>query len=451
MPPLLLFASRIAALLVLLCAVFPRSAVSTPLPQNDAQASPAEKSKQSHAKQTTQAAPSPQEELQKAIEDAANDRAALVRNLEAYLQRYPETQQRPQIYRALVEACLQIRDNARATDYAERIVALTPDDISMTLLAIQLLERNGDAAGLRRAANYSSRVLETIERRSADDKSPRQSTKEWDNEKKRDLMSVLLLRGRLEMKLHDSAAARKDLEASYALLPSSGSAEKLGELAELNKDLTRAIAEYARAFALADAAGGSSTRREIRQKLGNVWRLAHGSEDGLGEFLLRTYDAATQSTVGAGGRKNATAKEPYEFTLRKASDGAPYPLANTKGSILVLNFWATWCGPCRALEPHFERVAAEFGDRSDVLFLAADCDEDETLVPSYLKEEKPKTTVVFADGLDRLLAVYTFPTLIVLDRDGKIAYRGEGFDPDNVENNLSDTIRRTLGNQGAKP
>ena len=451
MPLFQLFAPRIAAPILLLCAVFPRSTVGAQLPQNGVQALPEEKSKQSHAKQTTQSAPSPQAELQKAIEDAANDRAALVRNLEAYLQNYPETQQRPQIYRALVEACLQVRDNARATDYAERIVALMPDDISMTLLAIQLLERNGDAAGIRRAASYSSRVLETIERRSAADKSPRQSTEEWENEKKRDLMSVLLLRGRLEMKLHDAAAARKDLEASYALLPSAGSAEKLGELAELSNDLTRAIAEYGRAFALADASGGSSTRREIRQKLGNVWRLAHGSEDGLGDYLLHTYDEVTQSAAGAGGRKNASAKEPYEFTLRKASDGAPYPLANAKGSILVVNFWTTWCGPCRALEPHFERVAANFRDHSDILFLAADCDEDETLVPLYLKEEKPKTTILFADGLDRLLAVYTFPTLIVLDRDGKIAYRGEGFDPDNVENNLSDAIRRTLGTQSAKP
>src|SRR5690349_3776894 len=95
--------------------------------------------------------PTPQEELQRTIDAAGNDRAALVRNLEVYLKKYPEAQQRPQIYRALVEACLQLRDNARAADYAERLVALSPEDMSMTLLTIQLLERDGNEDELRRA------------------------------------------------------------------------------------------------------------------------------------------------------------------------------------------------------------------------------------------------------------------------------------------------------------
>ena len=91
---------------------------------------------------------SPAEELQKAISDAGNDRAALVKNLQAYLEKYPDAPERPQIYRALVEACTQFHDDACATNYAERIVSLTPDDVSMTLLAIQLLERTGDTAGV---------------------------------------------------------------------------------------------------------------------------------------------------------------------------------------------------------------------------------------------------------------------------------------------------------------
>ncbi|MGB2671176.1 MAG: TlpA disulfide reductase family protein, partial [Candidatus Acidiferrum sp.] len=137
----------------------------------------------------------------------------------------------------------------------------------------------------------------------------------------------------------------------------------------------------------------------------------------------------------------------FDFKLRKAQDGSPYSLADQRGKIVVLNFWATWCGPCREMEPHFERVAAQFQGVPDIVFLAADCDEDESLVPEYLEEEKPRTTVVFADGLDRLLAVNAFPTVVILDRSGKIAYRAEGFDPDDVETALTSAVRKVLAGQ----
>src|SRR5260221_13650461 len=100
---------------------------------------------------------SPGEELQKAISDAGNDRAALVKNLQVYLEKYPSAPERPQIYRALVEACIQFHDDTCATTYAERIVALTPEDTSMTLLAIQLLERTGDTAGGGRGGTSAKR------------------------------------------------------------------------------------------------------------------------------------------------------------------------------------------------------------------------------------------------------------------------------------------------------
>jgi thiol-disulfide isomerase/thioredoxin len=384
------------------------------------------------------------EELQQAIDRAGNDRAALVRNLEDFLKNYPESRQRPQIYRALVEASLQLRDSPRATDYAERIVALTPEDIPMTMLAIQLLERNGDEAALRRALNYATRVLEYVNRSAAGQKSPKISKEEWAAQQKRDKVNILTLSGRLAFKLREYAAAERDSRASMALSPSAAAGEQLGEIAELNKDLPAAIKEYARAFALADASSDGPNRRELRQRLGNVWRLAHGSDEGLGDYLLHAYDENIASADPPKPKRNANAKEPYDFTLRKAPDGSLYPLAEQKGKIVVLNFWATWCGPCRAMAPHFEHVAAQYQGIADIVFLAADCDEDETLVPPYLQEEKPRTTVVFADGLDRLLAVYSFPTVVVLDRTGKIAYRAEGFDPDGGERGLSNAVRHAL-------
>lgn len=392
--------------------------------------------------------PTPEEELQHAIDNAGNDRAALVRNLEAFLAKYPEPPQRTRIYRALIESSLQLRDNARAMNYAERIIALNPDDISMTLLAIQLLEQYGDEAGLKRAVSYSTRVLDFVNRPD-DEKSPKVSQAEYVASKNHDRMTVLVFRGRLYMKLKDNAKAEKDFADAYRFEPSAVAAEKMGEIAELNKDLPRAIQQYARAFSLAEGAKSAADRRETRQRLGNVWRLAHGSDEGLGTYLLKTYDELNASPAKSTAAKNSGVTDPFAFTLRRVSDSSSLPLASEKGKILVVNFWATWCGPCRALEPQFDRVALSFQQNHDLVFLAADCDEDEALVAPYVKETKPQMTVVFADGLDRLLGINSFPTIVIIDRTGKIIYRAEGYDEEGSQKSLVSAIHQALGQASA--
>jgi thiol-disulfide isomerase/thioredoxin len=217
----------------------------------------------------------------------------------------------------------------------------------------------------------------------------------------------------------------------------------------MKKDLNGAIQQYARAFAWADATNETTGRRAIRQKLGNVWRLAHGSDDGLGEYLLRTYDEVSQASIAAKPKKNADARELADFTLRKAPAGTAFPLKDTKGKVLVVNFWATWCGPCHALEPLFARVAADFQANPDVYFVAANCDEDESLVAPYLEADKPRTPVVFADGLDRFFTVNSFPTVVVIDRAGRITFRSEGFDSDGFEPKLAAAVRRALASSSA--
>jgi thiol-disulfide isomerase/thioredoxin len=411
----------------------------------DAPAPAADAKKTSTKQATAQALAQEQQDLQKAIDQAGNDRAAMARNLQEFLKKYPESSQRPQIYRALVESSLQLRDFGAATDYAERMVALNPDDISINLLSVQLLERYGDAAGWRRAVNYCSRVLEMIRREPVSGKSPRESNEQFEKDRQRDVAAVLIVRGRLYQKLNEAQNAQKDFEGSYSMSPSSAAAERLGELAESRKDLTGAIHEYALAFATADGTQGSASRTEVRKKLGNVWRLAHGSEDGLGDYILRVYDEAAAAAVGPKPARNKGLKEPSQFVLRKASDDTAFPMAQTKGKVVVLNFWTTWCGPCREWEPHFEKIATRFmGREKDVVFYEVNCDEDETLVPAALAEEKPKTTVLFGDGLDVLLQVTSFPTTVILDREGKIAYRAEGFDPDGTDQTMVEAVERTI-------
>jgi len=394
--------------------------------------------------------PTPEEELQRALNEAGSDRAALVRNFESFLVKYPDYPNRTRIYRALVEASLQLQDDSRAADYAERMVALNPNDMSILLLAIELLERHENEGAFRRAVSYSTRVLDLVEKTNASERSPRVSAEQWELGKKGDLASTHFLRGDLYLKLRDYASAKKDLQTSYDLFPSAGAAQRLGETAELQKDLNTAIQEYARAFALAEGKSGNISRQEIRKKIGNVWRLAHGSDDGLGEYLLRTYDDVAQPALRPKFPRNAGVHELFDFTLRKAPDGAAaYAMKAAKGKVVVVNFWTTWCGPCHALEPIFARVAAEFEGRPTALFLSANCDEDETLVGPYLQNDKFSTEVVFADGLDRLFSVNSFPTVIVIDREGKIAFRSNGFQPDTFEKDLSAAVRRAVDQAAA--
>src|ERR1700689_855888 len=72
-------------------------------------------------------------ELERALADAGNDSAAMVRNLKNYLQKFPDSPRKAGVYRALVEACQQIQDNACAIEYAERVIAIRPDDSDMML------------------------------------------------------------------------------------------------------------------------------------------------------------------------------------------------------------------------------------------------------------------------------------------------------------------------------
>ena len=76
-------------------------------------------------------------------------------------------------------------------------------------------------------------------------------------------------------------------------------------------------------------------------------------------------------------------------------------MATLKGKIVVFDFWATWCVPCRAQHPLYEQVKKRFAGNPDVVFLSIDTDEDRALVQPFLDEVKWKDAVYFEDGLSR--------------------------------------------------
>ncbi len=386
-------------------------------------------------------------ELQKALADAGDDSAALVRDLTAYLARFPDSPRRPSIYRALVEACQQIRNNDCALDYAERFIALRPDDSQMMLLATSLLQKKGDDASLVRASGYVSRVLDRVEKAPPEEKPASESLAEWQDGHAQLLAALYYVRGQIETAQKNYDAAAEDLEKSNSSRPNALAAEKLGEIAELRNDSAAAIDEYALAFALPEnGPAGAVDRRDLRRKLGNAWRHVHGSDQGLGDAILAAYDRAypAQSDTAKGpAARNKDAKDAFEFVVRRM-DGTPLPLAPLKGKVVVLSFWATWCEPCQELEPLFNQVASTYAGNTDVAFFAANTDDDQTQVPPFVASQKWDVPVIYADGLDDFMKVDSLPTVLILGRSGNIVYRVGGLPPEGFTESLTAAIQKAL-------
>jgi len=107
------------------------------------------------------------------------------------------------VYRAIVESCEQLQDNACALDYAERLVALRPDDSEMMMLAVGILQEQGDDASLETASGYVTRVLDASRKSSATEKPARVSLADWQHHHDELVAALYSLRGQIEISQKD--------------------------------------------------------------------------------------------------------------------------------------------------------------------------------------------------------------------------------------------------------
>jgi thiol-disulfide isomerase/thioredoxin/Tfp pilus assembly protein PilF len=370
-------------------------------------------------------------ELQRAIQSASGGEAQLVEGLEAYLGKYPQSRRRAEIEREIFRLSLKTRDRARTLSYGERMLNGTARDAeTLTTLIRVLRERRGEG-DLAKALEYADRLVERIEASLSAGKPGRLSQAQWNDRKERSRASVYLLRGQVRADLGDEAKASDDLRRSLKAEPLAEAALALAALAERRQASDEAFQHYLRALVISFDTGEEIDRMEVRRKLSQLYAAKTGSEKGLGDQLLKAWDEHARARAERLAKLtipniNEGVTDPLLFKLTRL-DGSTIKLADYRGKVVVLNFWATWCGPCRIEMPLFEQAMLKYKDDPRVVFLAVNTDEDRQLVEPYLKERKVKLPVVYAEYLDEHYAIAAIPTTLILNGDGRISFRQQGF------------------------
>jgi cytochrome c biogenesis protein CcmG/thiol:disulfide interchange protein DsbE len=131
-------------------------------------------------------------------------------------------------------------------------------------------------------------------------------------------------------------------------------------------------------------------------------------------------------------------------------DGKPFSLESLKGRIIVLDFWASWCVPCRSSFPFFNSLVEKYGSRG-VRVLGLTLEDDTDAVTNFL-DGVPAVFPIVRDPTGRageVFEVVAMPTTFLIDREGRVVARFEGSDKHTHEK--LDAAVQALLDQGALP
>ena len=113
-------------------------------------------------------------------------------------------------------------------------------------------------------------------------------------------------------------------------------------------------------------------------------------------------------------------------------NGRNVRLQNLRGKVVLLNFWGTWCGPCRQEFPELVRLHQRLKDRGFEIVAVDVGDDDEEAVKAFADGAGATFSIVRDQGASSLYGVASFPTNVLIDRSGVIRFQLRGYGSDSV-------------------
>lgn len=178
-----------------------------------------------------------------------------------------------------------------------------------------------------------------------------------------------------------------------------------------------------------DCLGKGKSNLPIVEKVRTAYMKMHGSLSGYDEAVQNAKLAEESRLLKRGINKPAP-----DFFLRDMNGGT-VKLSDLRGKVVVLNFWAMWCGQCKASLPHLQKVVERYRDYRTVAFVGINAFESVTgpardsLVKKFMNDGKYTFPLVYDEGSSyaQQLAVEGIPAVVVIDRQGNIQFKTVGF------------------------
>lgn len=139
----------------------------------------------------------------------------------------------------------------------------------------------------------------------------------------------------------------------------------------------------------------------------------------------------------------AVADAAPDFILKSRS-GENVRLEELRGDVIMLNFWASWCGPCRQEMPHMDDIQQEFGDYG-FRVVAVNVDQNRADAERFLAAVPVDFTILWDETsqVSKLYDVQAMPTTVMIDRDGKARFLHRGYQP-GYEDKYREEIRQLI-------
>ena len=124
----------------------------------------------------------------------------------------------------------------------------------------------------------------------------------------------------------------------------------------------------------------------------------------------------------------------FDFTMKDV-DGNEVSLSSYKGKVVLLNFWATWCGPCKAEIPGFVRLQEKYRDKGLVI-VGYSVDDTAEKAKAYAAEYKMNYPILLGEGREDVQDAYGpiwgIPASFIISKDGKVCRKHMGIAPEAV-------------------